>query len=497
MMIKIVSMQPFQKTSIYKEALALVNEINSALNSFKSQSLKEKINTEINNIVFSLAKILPKFRTRDPKEELVFIAENILGIIALLDVARGRQEITEAERLKLSKKLEDLKKNILYFREKQKKILIFTSNFGQGHNAAAKGIAEGIAYEYGFDYSVEIVDFVELLGSLFNKVSTSGYKSAVKFAPNFYKFLFKSTNKYAEIIKLMNQLNYTLVRKKIKKYFEEKKADILISTFPYWDATAAEIWKEYKSDGIFISIVTDSITIHSCYFIKEADYYFVANEDTKEAIQKCKFNRDKIMNFGFPVSLKFIEKTNKKDILEKLEMDPDKFTVLFLPTSQIIKKNKKIIGDIIAENDDINIIIITGREVKSKPKFDQMASRYRNTKVIGWTDQMAEFIKTADLVITKAGGATIQECIASKTPMLITSVIPGQEEGNAQIIRKYDLGIIADKKGENIGRHVAEMRNNLQKFIKNIEKISNPRASIDIAKFIHKILQKEEPIKIL
>lgn len=490
-------MQTFQKTSIYKEALALVNEINSVLNSFKSESLKEKINIEINNLIFSLAKILPKFQLKEPKEELVYIAENILGIIALLDVAKGRQEITEPERLKLSEKLEDLKKNLLNFKEKQKKVLIFTSNFGQGHNAAAKGIAEGIAYEYGFDYSVEIVDFVELLGSLFNKVSTSGYKSAVKFAPNFYKFLFKSTDKYAELIKLMNQLNYTLVRKKIKKYFEEKKADILISTFPYWDATAAEIWRDYKSSGIFVSIVTDSITVHSCYFINEADYYFVANEDTREVIRKCKFDKDKILNFGFPVSLKFIEKTNKKEILEKLEMDPGKFTVLFLPTSQVIKKNKKIIGDIVAENNDINIIIILGRESKSKRKFDQMASKYKNTAVIGWTDQMAEFIKAADLVITKAGGATIQECIASKTPMVITSVIPGQEEGNAQIIKKYNLGVIADKKGENIGAHVAEMRNGLPAYIKNIEKISNPRASIDIAKFIHKILQKEEPIEIL
>ena len=494
MIIKILSMQPFQKTSIYKEALALVNEINLELNSFNSQSLKEKINSEINNLIFSLAKILPKFQSNESEDDLVFIAENILGIIALLDVAKGRNEITEVKRLELSDKLEDLKRNLLNFKEKQKKVLIFTSNFGNGHNAAAKGIAEGIAYEYGFDYNVEIVDFVELLSSLFNKVTTSGYKNTVKFTPNFYKFLFKSTNKYAEIIKLMNQLNYALVKKKIRIFFEKKKADILISTFPYWDAAAAELWRDYKNNGLFISMVTDSITVHSCYFINEADYYFVANEETKEMIQKCKFNKDKILNFGFPVSLKFIEKTNKKELLEKLELNPEKFTVLFLPTSQVIKKNKKIIGDIVSENKDINIIIITGRESKLKPKFDQIASKYKNISVVGWTDQMAEFIKAADITITKAGGATVQECIASATPMLITSVIPGQEEGNAEIIKKYELGIIADGKNENIGFHVAKMRHNLANYKKNIEKINNPRASIDIAKFIHKLLQKEEPV---
>ena len=41
---------------------------------------------------------------------------------------------------------------------------------------------------------------------------------------------------------------------------------------------------------------------------------------------------------------------------------------------------------------------------------------------------------THHLVISKAGGATVQEAIAARCPMIVNQVIPGQEEGNARLI---------------------------------------------------------------
>jgi hypothetical protein len=45
-----------------------------------------------------------------------------------------------------------------------------------------------------------------------------------------------------------------------------------------------------------------------------------------------------------------------------------------------------------------------------------------------------------DVVIAKAGGATTQEAIAAHIPMLVTHIVPGQEEGNFLLLKKYDAG---------------------------------------------------------
>jgi processive 1,2-diacylglycerol beta-glucosyltransferase len=47
----------------------------------------------------------------------------------------------------------------------------------------------------------------------------------------------------------------------------------------------------------------------------------------------------------------------------------------------------------------------------------------------------------------EAGGATVQEALAARTPMIITQVIPGQEEGNAMLLVENGAGEIATTPG--------------------------------------------------
>ena len=68
---------------------------------------------------------------------------------------------------------------------------------------------------------------------------------------------------------------------------------------------------------------------------------------------------------------------------------------------------------------------------------------------------MPELMMSHHLVIGKAGGAIVQEAIAARCPMIINQVIPGQEEGNAELIWRCGLGAIAEK-----NREVAELVEN-------------------------------------
>jgi processive 1,2-diacylglycerol beta-glucosyltransferase len=69
-------------------------------------------------------------------------------------------------------------------------------------------------------------------------------------------------------------------------------------------------------------------------------------------------------------------------------------------------------------------------------------------QVLGWTNQMPRLMLTHHLVVTKAGGATVQEAIAGRCPMILNQVIPGQEDGNAQLVKELDAGVVAEKNRE-------------------------------------------------
>jgi processive 1,2-diacylglycerol beta-glucosyltransferase len=51
---------------------------------------------------------------------------------------------------------------------------------------------------------------------------------------------------------------------------------------------------------------------------------------------------------------------------------------------------------------------------------------------------------TQHVVVSKAGGATTQEAIAALCPMIVNQVVPGQEEGNYELLRRHGAGTLAE-----------------------------------------------------
>ena len=108
----------------------------------------------------------------------------------------------------------------------------------------------------------------------------------------------------------------------------------------------------------------------------------------------------------------------------------------------------------------------------------------RPLELHGWTPRMPELMMTHHLLIGKAGGATVQESIAAGTPMLITKVVPGQEEGNAQLICENHCGAICSTPeaiAEQIELLFADDGALWRQWEKNIVQLSRPDASRQIA----------------
>ena len=97
---------------------------------------------------------------------------------------------------------------------------------------------------------------------------------------------------------------------------------------------------------------------------------------------------------------------------------------------------------------------------------------------------MHEFIHGADIVLTKAGGATIMECIASGKPMIIIDMIPGQEIGNATMVQKYNLGAILDENTGNFDETVQYILDNEKLILKNLKAQQKPNAAENTARFL-------------
>ena len=68
-------------------------------------------------------------------------------------------------------------------------------------------------------------------------------------------------------------------------------------------------------------------------------------------------------------------------------------------------------------------------------------NKRKNVKVLEFTNKVPELMAISDLVISKPGGLTTSESLASNLPMIIINPIPGQEEENAEFLESKGTGV--------------------------------------------------------
>lgn len=152
-------------------------------------------------------------------------------------------------------------------------------------------------------------------------------------------------------------------------------------------------------------------------------------------------------------------------------------------------KNRTInILNILAKsNYDIQVIAIAGKNEKLKEAFENIVlenNKQDSIKVLPFTDKVPELMSISDLVITKPGGLTTSESLASSLPMLVINPIPGQEEQNAEFLETNGaaIWIRKDSDPEDIINSVLGDENKLNIMKENSIRLAKVNSTKDICK---------------
>lgn len=96
----------------------------------------------------------------------------------------------------------------------------------------------------------------------------------------------------------------------------------------------------------------------------------------------------------------------------------------------------------------------------------------------------------ADLLITKAGPGTIAEASSLGLPVVLTSFLPGQEEGNVDFVVEKQFGLFqSDSNPNKVAHTVCELLQNPDRMTEmslHARKAGMPNAAEDIVKCIGK-----------
>lgn len=374
-----------------------------------------------------------------------------------------------------------------------KKILILYASYGGGHLSAAKSLKEYI--DKNFDNTeTNLVDCIKYINRGLDKITTGAYKELTKNAPWAWKKVYYHSEKGA-LAKISSTTNKIIARK-LYNLFEEYQPELVISTHPFATQMTSYLKKKNKINCKLATILTD-FAPHDQWLVGNSfgDYFFVSNEDMKNSlINDFNVNKDKIYVTGIPLSSKFTSEFDTHNIYKSFDLNPNKKTILFFGGGEFgLGKDRtvEILKSLTNYLDDYQIIAISGKNKKMNSAFKQLATELNDTsslKVYDYINTVPEIMSISDLVVTKPGGLTITESLASALPILIINPLPGQEEENAEFLEQSGVAVWLRKNDspDTVIHNLLSSPDKLSDMKKNTYKISHINSTKNICEILLK-----------
>ena len=360
-------------------------------------------------------------------------------------------------------------------------VLIVTAGFGEGHNAAARNIEEAIRESHP-EMLVAVHDFYREAHPWIYPAAQWVYKTAIRRAPVAWGLFYQFLDHFPRVASFGLGF-YLRVARRMAHTILRMDAGIVVSTFPGYGPIFRRASRKLAADIPFVTVITDSISINSIWIGPHSAAYFVPNEPTAQVLERKGVPRSKIRVTGFPVPLLFAAPPEKPR-----EVPPADgiWKVLYMVNSEGDEAVEAVHGLLALEN--LALTVTCGRDEILARRMQSLAEELaKPLEVLGWAPEMPHLIRRSHLLIGKAGGATVQEAMAAHTPMVITKVVPGQEEGNARLLVERGAGFLATSPSGVVAavRRLFDSGGNLYRdSLKAAISLSHPAAAKDIANLV-------------
>ena len=316
------------------------------------------------------------------------------------------------------------------------RILILTASYGEGHNAAAYALAA--AFNEETPGTAKVVDIFALTSPRLNAFVRRAYLAAINGTPRLWRYLYAWMDRPSFMTSGKRFLGPQA--RTLEAVIAREQPAAICSTFPAYAAILQDLAAKGRVVPPHFNIVTDSISINSVWWRPGCDGWFVPNEDTAQVMRDAGVDPARLHVTGFPVPSFF--RRNAGTVVRPALSEGAAPRVLYIVNSGTHHAEET--ARLLLAQEDWDVTCTVGRDKELRLKLTALASgRKRPAEILGWTDQIPRLLMTHHALVSKAGGATTQEAVAARCPMVVNQVVPGQEEGTCELRLRHGAGALA------------------------------------------------------
>ena len=377
--------------------------------------------------------------------------------------------------------------------KQRKKILLLTVTAGEGHNSAMKTLKAKFEAEGN---EVKVVDVFRDHGSAFKHFMISkAFLTLCKYFMPLYNLGFKMCR--AKDPSKRDRFGvHGFLKKETASFLQDiiqYKPDVIFATHIYGAIMALDLKRTYALPYKVVFLFTDCVIYPYAECGIYVDKVITPYDALKVNYLQLGYSEDQILPYGIPVKEKFYQKltVTKAALRKQLGLDENLFTVMLMLGGGGSSDMVRIFKETIKVKKPIQILVICGKDAKSKRHIDKYLARHILLhKVVnyGFVGNIEDLMAASDLLLGKCGGLSSTEAICRCLPLMVTTKLPIQEEANYQFLLKHNA-VLQLRKGEKVATRIEECIANpliLKEVVNNLAGLKN----CDILENIYKAVDK-------
>ncbi len=320
-------------------------------------------------------------------------------------------------------------------------VLILTVSHGASHRRAAEALQAALL-ELCLDARAEVVDALAHCTRWFRAYYDS-YEIPLRYWPALWRRI--------EAIQHRSRSTgpYWLYRQGAQPLFdfiETWNPDAVVATEVGLCELAAMLKRERGTR--FQLAALELMDFNQAWIQQEVDLFLASHPDLAAELVTAGAPPGKVVCCGIPIHLSFGSVPEREEARYRLNLHPELPLLLVLFGGTGFGKASEITAALQRVHQPFQSVFIAGRNARLKAQLRRFASALPNCRVLGWVDNVRDWMAAADLLISKPGGSTLFEAAACGLPVLAFAPLPGNEERTCRWIEKWRAGLWARRPAE-------------------------------------------------
>ena len=315
-------------------------------------------------------------------------------------------------------------------------MLLVYSRVGGGHVSAARAISH--EPESGERCAVSLLDAYVECGRFPVTLFPSAYARLARHHPRLWSTIYAASAKGLDPKLALRPFLGAGLTRALKRC----RCDVVISVVPAINGLLADA---ARRTGARVEIVlTDWHSVHRFWVARGVDHYTAPTQSARQDCIRFGAPPERVDVVGIPIRREFGTRSGatRAHRLGELGLDPDRFTVLAMVGAEGSPHALRNIAAVARLRRDIQLLVVCGHNDELRRDVQRLRASIP-LRAVGFVDYVADLMHAADVLITKAGGLTLAEAFASRAPVVVHDVLPGQEAGNLEYVLERRAALYA------------------------------------------------------